>query len=90
MDQSQPKRPRYRFRLSTLMLLIVIAALLLQLYRQTVRLQQAKVLEELARAEANQDRAMAQAALLRAVMAERSAAATLLQTKSGAAPKSPK
>jgi hypothetical protein len=99
MDQSQPKPRRYRVRLSTLLLLVVIAALLVQLYLQTVGLQRSKVLAEFARAEAEVSRAeaarsrmIAEDALSRArtqaLEAQRAAAPTQPETKSDARPKS--
>jgi hypothetical protein len=92
MDQSQPKSSRFRFRLNTLLFLIIISALIVQLYLQTSRLQQSRAREEVARAEAIRARILAEAAAIKAVQAQAAqatqpAAAPLPQTNSNAPPK---
>jgi hypothetical protein len=88
MDQRQPTSPRYRYRLSTLLFVIIIAALLLQLYLQTTRLQQSRVLAEQARAESAVARAALQKGLAEAqALRANQPVAPLPPTNSAAAPK---
>jgi hypothetical protein len=92
MDGSESNRPRIRYRMSTMMLLILMAALCLLVFRQTVELNRTRVLAEVALAEAAQARqALQQAASrLQPIGPAPSPAVSVPSSYSNEAPKRPK
>ncbi len=92
MDSIPPKSRPYRFRINTLLLLVVIAALAVQLYLQAARLQQSRAKEEAARAELSRANAALAEALQRAqaqmAQGSQTTSATASPSNSGIATKS--
>jgi F0F1-type ATP synthase membrane subunit b/b' len=69
MQTTQPQSRRFRFRLSTLLLVVVIAALLLGNVVQMIRLERQRMVAERARQDAEVARRQAEVSLQRAQVA---------------------